>query len=158
MFKKVGVSLRKFIKWCSQFFGRKGILVWYFHWNFVAIFVFLGGASFQIVLTSVRRGVANCNKTCLCYTRWLMLYCIGFFETYFCCCFLSCFFLYINSFLLLYVMCYFKVVIFLSAFYFRVLLFRFFPLDECCEDKGVDILIFLGGEKETGSRTLLRQK
>ena len=87
-----------------------------------------------------------------------MLYCIGFFETYFCCCFLSWFFLYINSFLLLYVMCYFKVVIFLSAFYFRVLLFRFFPLDECCEDKGVDILIFLGGEKETGSRTLLRQK
>lgn len=68
------------------------------------------------------------------------------------------FFLYINSFLLLYVMCYFKVVIFLSAFYFRVLLFRFFPLDECCEDKGADILIFLGGEKETGSRTLLRQK
>lgn len=55
-------------------------------------------------------------------------------------------------------MCYFKVVIFLSAFYFRVLLFRFFPLDECCEDKGADILIFLGGEKETGSRTLLRQK
>lgn len=54
-------------------------------------------------------------------------------------------------------MCYFKVVIFLSAFYFRVLLFRFFPLDECCEDKGVDILILLGGEKETGSRTLLRQ-
>ena len=68
------------------------------------------------------------------------------------------FFLYINSFLLLFVMCYLKVVIFLSAFYFRVLLFRFFPLDECCEDKGADILIFLGGEKETGSRTLLRQK
>ena len=55
-------------------------------------------------------------------------------------------------------MCYFKVVTFLSALYFRVLLFRFFPLDECYEDKGADILTFFEGEKKTGSRTLLRQK
>ena len=82
---------------------------------------------------------------------------MGFLKRIFVVAFCLVFFLYINSFLLLYVMCYFKVVIFLSAFYFRVLLFRFFPLDECCEDKGVDILILLGGEKETGSRTLLRQ-
>ena len=70
----------------------------------------------------------------------------------------SLFFSFTNSFLLLYVMCYFKVVTFLSALYFRVLLFRFFPLDECYEDKGAEILTFFEGEKKTGSRTLLRQK